>query len=426
MGIPVRFCLRIRWTMWVAALALFLPSAPAAAKPVSVGSTASPSRVDTSRLATAYDRSIRATNVWNAVVPGSSSIGAGVGVAVIDTGIQRNLPDFRVSQTDPNSRVIASVAVNPDATTATDEYGHGTHVAGIIAGNGTARSASDPLYGKYIGVAPAARLVSIKVSDDHGEASTLDVIRGLQFAVDHKDDYGIRVINLSLTEDEPHSYKTNALNAAVEQAWKAGIVVIAAAGNRGGAPGAADYAPGNDPFVITVGAADDRGTAQTRDDVAASWSSAGTTGDGFAKPDVLAPGAHITSTLSSGSSIAHMCPSCAVDGEYFRMSGTSMATAVVSGTVALLLARHPRWTPDEVKSAIASNVRRGPVVDGELDVLQANWASNVELQRANDFEPSIFIDPDSGEIDYTRSSWSRSSWSRSSWSRSSWSARLGK
>jgi serine protease AprX len=393
---------------------------------VSVNSAISSSAVDTSKLATAYDRSIPATDVWNAVVPGTGSVGAGTTVAVIDSGIQSDLPDFRVSRTDPRSRVIASAVVNPDATTAADEYGHGTHVAGIIAGNGTARSTSDPLYGKYIGVAPATRLVSIKVSDDEGDASTLDVISGLQFAVDRKDDYGIQVVNLSLTEDKPSSYRSNPLDAAVEQAWNAGLVVIAASGNRGRIEHAVDYAPGNDPFVITVGAADDHGTRQPRDDTIASWSSVGTTEDGFAKPDFLAPGAHITSTLSPGSSITSLCPSCVVDGDYFRMGGTSMATAVTSGAVALLLARHPGWTPNEVKSAIASNVREAGDVDSELDALPAYWATKAELRIANDFEPNGYIDPDSGEINYERSSWSRSSWSRSSWSRSSWSASFSK
>ena len=340
---------------------------------------------------------------------------------MVDTGIQRDLPDFRVSQTNHRSRVIASAVVNPDAKSARDGYGHGTHVAGIIAGNGAARAASDPLYGKYVGVAPGANLISIKASDDEGNATTIDVIEGLQFAVDHRDELNIRIVNLSLTEDRPQSYRTNPLNAAVEQAWNAGIVVIAAAGNRGSSRNAVDYAPGNDPFVITAGASDDRGTSSLTDDVAASWSSTGTTQDGHAKPDVLAPGAHITSTLASGSSITSMCASCVVGDAYFRMGGSSMATGVVSGAVALLLEDDPSLTPNEAKSAIKSNLRKAPGAGSVLDVLAAARAQGAEKDEPNSFESNQLLDPTTGLIDYARSSWSRSSWSRSSWSRSSWS-----
>ena len=126
------------------------------------------------------------------------------------------------------------------------------------------------------------------------------MIDGLQFVVDHKDDYNIRVVNLSLNEAKASSYRTNPLDAAVEQAWNAGIVVVAAAGNRGTGPDAVQYAPGNDPFVITVGGVDDQDTADTSDDTAASWSSTRHDQDGHAKPDFLAPGARMVSTLARG------------------------------------------------------------------------------------------------------------------------------
>jgi serine protease AprX len=388
---------------------------------VSPNTRIAPTGIDASRLGTAYNQSIRSSRVWNAAGPDRGSIGEGIGVAVIDTGIQRDLPDFRISQNDPRSRVIASAVVNPDAKDARDEYGHGTHVAGIIAGNGTARAASDPLYGRYVGVAPGANLISIKASDNEGNATALDVIDGLQYAVDHKDKFNIRIANLSLSEDTPQSYRTSALDAAVEQAWNAGIVVVAAAGNRGAASDAVHYAPGNDPFVITVGASDDRGTAVLDDDVAASWSSTGTTQDGHAKPDFLAPGAHITSTLSAGSALKSMCDSCAVGDGYFRMGGTSMAAAVASGALALMLENDPSLTPDEAKSAIKSNLRSVPGAGSILDVLAADRARAGEKDEPNSFEPNALLDPATGQIDYARSSWSRSSWSRSSWSRSSWS-----
>jgi serine protease AprX len=393
---------------------------------VSLNAAVKPSSMDTSELETAYNGSIRATTIWNSRSSGRESIGTGIGVAVIDTGIQGDLPDFRVSQSDSRSRVIASAVVNPNATTPGDEYGHGTHVAGIVAGNGTARPSSDPLYGKYVGVAPGANLISIKASDDEGNATAIDVIDGLQFAIDHKSDYNIRVVNLSLSEEEPSSYKTNPLNAAVEQAWNAGIAVVAAAGNRGTAADAVHYAPGNDPFVITVGAADDRGTVDRGDDVSASWSSIGTTQDGHAKPEFLAPGAHIVSTLSPGSKVTEMCSSCLVDDKYFRMGGTSMATAVASGTAALMIENEPALTPNKVKSAIAENLRDVPGPGSVLDALEADKASDHEERAPNSYEPNSLIDSATGLVDFTRSSWSRSSWRTAdgnlaaSWARSSW------
>jgi serine protease AprX len=385
---------------------------------VSLNGTVKPSAIDTSHLATAYNQSIRSNRVWNA---DRGATGDGVGIAVIDTGIQGDLPDFRVSQSDSTSRVIVDAVVNPNATTAGDKYGHGTHVAGLIAGNGLNRSTSDSLYGDYIGAAPNADLINVKASDDDGNVSTLDVIDGLQFVVDHRDDYNIRVVNLSLNEATPSGYRTNPLDAAVEQAWNAGIVVVAASGNRGSDPDAVQYAPGNDPFVITVGGVDDQNTSDISDDTAASWSSTGTTKEGYAKPDFLAPGAHMVSTLAPRSAITQMCSSCIVSGRYFRMGGTSMATGVVSGAVALLLDRHPDWTPNEVKSALKNNLRQVPGVGMELDVNAAYRANAADLDDSNKYRPNTYLNSSTGAIDFSRSSWSRSSWSRSSWSRSSWS-----
>ena len=228
-------------------------------------------------LATSFDQSTGATRLWN------RSTGAGVGVAVIDTGISGDLPDFQTSQGSSTSRVVASAVVDPNATTANDTYGHGTAVAGLVAGNGWDRDSGDPLFGQYAGTAPDANLISIKVADDSGAATTLDAIYGLQFAVDHKADYNIRVVNLSFRSTSAQSYTTDPLDAAVEQAWFHGITVVAAAGNLGSAPDAVSYAPGNDPYVITVGATDSQGTASTSDDVQASWSSRGVTQDGFSE-----------------------------------------------------------------------------------------------------------------------------------------------
>ena len=162
-------------------------------------------------------------------------------------------------------------------------------MAGLIAGDGWYRDSGDSLYGQYAGTAPDANLISVKVADDSGHATTLDAIYGLQFAVDHKADYNIRVVNLSFRSTSEESYTTDPLDAAVEQAWFHGITIVAAAGNLGTATDAVSYAPGNDPYVITVGAVDTGGTTSTSDDVQASWSSRGVTQDGFSKPDVRRP-----------------------------------------------------------------------------------------------------------------------------------------
>jgi serine protease AprX len=348
-----------------------------------------------------------------------------VGVAVIDTGIAGELPDF--AGDDGASRVVASVVTDPEATTATDRYGHGTHVAGIIAGDGTRRAADDPLAGQYVGIAPDAHLISIKAGDDEGRATILDVINGLQFAVDHRAELGIRVVNLSLESTTPESYRTDPLDAAVEAAWFHGIVVVAAAGNHGTAPEAADYAPGNDPFAITVGAVDDQGTDTLDDDAYASWSSAGRTQDGYSKPEIGAPGAHMVSTLAPGSAFTDLCPACIVDGAYIRAGGTSMAAPVVAGVAALILQAHPDWTPDEVKSTILATRRQLPGGVEEVDAAAA-VAQQVPATGANAGPvPNDVVDAATGDIDYARSSWSRSSWSTApdaltaGWARSSWS-----
>jgi serine protease AprX len=372
--------------------------------------------IESTGLTTVYPRTVSAPTAWR------NATGEGVGVAVIDTGVDGRLLDFTAE--DGSSRVIASAVTNPDATTALDTYGHGTHVAGIIAGNGNHHLLENDH--KYIGIAPGADLIAIKASDDAGNATILDAIYGLQFAVDHKDDYNIRVVNLSLSSTEAESYRTDPLDAAVEAAYFSGLVVVAAAGNRGSAAGAAGYAPGNDPFAISVGAVDDRGTSLRGDDVPADWSTLGTTQDGFAKPDIAAPGAHIVSTLAGGSAFAGACPSCVVDGEYIRLGGTSMAAAVVSGVAAMMLDFHPEWTPDEVKSTMLATARDIPGDVALVNTAAAMYADTPAPVAEEQPAPNDLVDGASGAIDYTRSSWGRSSWGSApealvaGWARSSW------
>jgi serine protease AprX len=376
-----------------------------------------------SRIVTAYPASVLAPQIWR------RSSGKGVGVAVIDTGIDGGLTDFK--DRDGASRVIASVVTNPDARTHADGYGHGTHVAGIIAGDGSRRADADPLVGKYIGIAPDADLIAIKASDDQGGGTVLDAIYGLQFAVDHRADYNIRVVNLSLSSTTPQSYRTDPLDAAVESAYFHGILVVAAAGNRGSAADATAYSPGNDPFALSVGAVDDRGTKGRLDDTFTDWSSVGTTQDGYAKPEISAPGAHIVSTLARGSAFRDLCPACVVDGDYIRVGGSSMSAPVVAGVAALILDAHPTWTPDEVKSTLIATARD---IAGGVDEVNAFAAVSAEtpFSGANaGLAPNELVDPASGEIDYSRSSWGRSSWGSlpedqgADWARSSWGCTCG-
>ena len=391
-----------------------------------------PQEVKASDLLTAYPFSTSATQAWNASLPAT---GKGVGVAVVDTGIAGDMADFRVSQSDTRSRVIATAQINPGSTKAGDQYGHGTHVAGIIAGNSFNRSSLDLTRGKYAGIAPDANLIDVKISDDNGDATILDVLYGLQFAVDFKDQLGIRVINLSLESTIPQSYKVDPLDAAVEAAWFKGLVVVAAAGNRGVSADAVSYAPGNDPYVISVGGTDDAGTRNLSDDALASWSARGTTQDGIAKPEINAPGARIVSDLAPGSQFASMCPTCVLTGGMIRAGGTSMAAPMVAGAAALLLERYPNLTPNQVKGILVESARTLPGGLPGLDTFSAlkrAEAGNVPVANQG-LTPNPLVSAVTGEIDYSRSSWSRSSWSsaggtqaadwsRSSWSRSSWSS----
>ncbi|WP_081686421.1 S8 family peptidase [Candidatus Solirubrobacter pratensis] len=395
------------------------------------------------RLNTNYPKTIRADRLWDRGITGS-----GVGVAVIDSGVAGDLVDFRGA--DGRSRVVANVVTSPGAKKAGDGLGHGTHVAGIIAGNSFNRAPSDPLYGDYVGVAPDANLIVVKASDEQGNSTVLDVINGIQFVVDHRDDYNIRVLNLSLAADAAQSYRTDPLDAAVEYAWEKGIVVVAASGNRGSDRDAVQYAPGNDPFAISVGGSDEKGNSGKG--ARAYWSSAGRTQDGFPKPEVMAPGAHIVSTLAPDSAFQYLCPTCIVGGAYFKAGGTSMAAPVVSGAIALLLQAKPYLTPDQVKAALMATDKPvfGSAGAGDIDVEAAASLGTVTPANRGIVPNTLIQALDRLNIDishWTRSSWSaatgalsagwaRSSWScvacgslgaaidptRSSWSRSSWSS----
>ena len=267
--------------------------------------------------------------------------GQGVTVAVIDSGIS---PHVDFGGPSNVSRIVGNTIFgNYDSPE--DQYAHGTHVAGIIGGDGTASG------GEHTGIAPGVNLVNVRVSNDLGMTYTSDVVDGMQWLYDNKDAHNIRVVNLSVNSTVPESYHTSPLSAACEILWFNGIVVVVAAGNNGTTSGPSTlYPPANDPFVITVGALEDIGTTATSDDFVADFSAYGVTEDGFAKPELVAPGRNIVSTLAGTDVTAYLdYEKHHVDDFYFRMSGTSMAAPVVSGVVAMLLQDEPGLNPDQVK-----------------------------------------------------------------------------
>jgi serine protease AprX len=257
--------------------------------------------------------------------------GAGVGVALIDTGV--------TPSADLGGRLLARVDLTPEGD-GIDHYGHGTHMAGLIAGDGTLAG------GVAEGAAPAANLVSIKVAGWDGATDVSTVIAGLRWAVANRDRYGLRVINLSYGTDSIQAPDRDPLDYAVEQAWAAGLAVVVSAGNDGGAVSK----PGDDPFVITVGAADVHDTAAVDDDSVAPFSS---TGPG--KPDLVAPGVSLVSLRAPESTVDVFNETARVGDAYFKGSGTSQATAVVSGVIARMIDANPGLTPDQIKGALVAS-----------------------------------------------------------------------
>ena len=288
--------------------------------------------------------------------------GQGVTIALIDTGVS-DLADLRGSiqrvAGDPLGLTTAACVNLTSEPTCDDSYGHGTFMAGLMVGNGAAS------LGKYVGMAPSAKVLSLKIAGANGSSDVSTIIAALQWVVAHKDEYGIKVINLSLGTDSTQSYRVDPFNYAVEQAWFSGLVVNVAASNRG--PGAGTISkPADDPFVITVGSVDDKGTVGLGDDVLPDYSGRGpTVADGLVKPDIAAPGSHVVSLAAPGSSISTQFPST-MAAPYRRGSGTSMATAVVSGLVAQMLSAQPSASPDRIKYELMSTARRAPSNDPNL------------------------------------------------------------
>jgi serine protease AprX len=291
--------------------------------------------------------------------------GAGVGVAIVDSGTDGNHPDLNVAE-------FLDFVGTGSSLVAYDDAGHGTHIAGTLAGNGHDSN------GKLAGMAPGIRLVSLKALDAQGAGKLSDVLQALDWLVKNAVSHKIRVVNLSFGTRVTESYLTDPLTLATRKLVEQGVVVVVAAGNRGtDIHGHKIYggvtSPGNAPWVITVGASSTMGTLKRQDDEVANFSSRGPTAINFAlKPDIVASGVGTVSTAANPSTEYTRCgfltPSCQVGSSYMALTGTSMAAPVVSGTVALMLQANPSLTPNLVKAILEYTAEKksvyNPLEDG--------------------------------------------------------------
>ena len=308
-------------------------------------------------------------------------IGSGVTVAVLDTGLA-DLPSLVKSADNKHNRIVAWKDFIQSSKKPIDPNGHGSHVAGIIANS---QKGAD---GEWNGVAPDVKLAGVRVLDKNGVGTYESVILGLQWVLENQARYNIRIVNLSLVSPVQSPYWADPLNQAVTQVWANGITVVVAAGNSG--PEAMSITvPGNNPYVITVGAFTDNFTpADWSDDYIAPFSSAGPTLDGFVKPDLVAPGGHMVSVVPSDSVLAKQYPNNKLKSNYFKLAGTSQATAVVSGIAALIISNNPEISPNEVKMRLTGTAL--PWVDATTtEALYSMWVQGAGMVNAPD---AVFAD----------------------------------
>jgi serine protease AprX len=339
-------------------------------------------------------------------------------IAIVDSGVQ--------SRSDFGGRLVAKITMCSLCTDSSDDAeGHGTMVAGIAAGSGA-----------YPGGAPNAPIVSIRTANGDGQSKTSDVIAAADWILAHASEYNIRVANFSLAGASDTSIRIDPLDRAVEALWLKGIVVVAAAGNHGqGGPVSMSFAPGNDPFVITVGALDQSGSSDPSDDTVPSWSAHGMTMDGFAKPDVSAPGRYMVAPAPMDGTIAKTVPNRIVAPGYLWMSGTSFSTPVVAAAAAQILARHPHFTPDQVKGALMLAANYLPYVSGHsagVGEIDAAVASTIEdppnpneglyqFVTTNPHTGGRYFDSASwASFLATGASWAQASWAEASWAEANW------
>lgn len=306
-------------------------------------------------------QTVNAHSLWDTGITGKNVV-----VAVLDTGIYEH-PDLA-------DRIIAFKDLVNQKSSPYDDNGHGTHVAGDIASNGSQSNYT------YRAPAPEAHLIGVKVLNKMGSGSLSVVIEGIQWCIENKDALGINIMNMSLGSQAIQSYSEDPVCQAVEIAWKSGIVVCVAAGNEGPETQTIS-SPGIDALIVTVGATDDINTISTNDDQIANFSSRGPTIDGLIKPDVVSPGTSIVSLRSPGSFLDKQNKGSRVGEWYTTLSGTSMATPICSGVVAQILQIHNHLSPDEVKTLLIStaytlnlepNIQGAGVIDAKKAVESAS------------------------------------------------------
>jgi serine protease AprX len=351
-------------------------------------------------------------------------------IAFIDSGIDAGNSDVF------ENRIVANVSF---CSSCTGAEGHGTMVAGIAAGDNALNFGG--------GVAQQAPIVMLRTANGDGRSYTSDVLAAIDWIMANRQNYNIRVVNLSMAGTTQTSFKTDPLDRAVENLWLNGnIVVVASQGNYGsGSSRDVSYAPGNDPFVITVGATDVGTSTSYTDDSVPSWSAFGHTIDGFQKPEVSAPGRFLMMPTVMGATLTSLFPDrlyCAIFGcalplpgqsTVMWMSGTSFSAGIVSGIAAQILARHPSWTPDQVKGALMLKARAlscGLAAGvGEVDGTASAAVSAPPNPNENLYQFVVSDSTGKRTFDFnkwssyvsTTASWSTASWSNASWSAASWS-----
>ena len=360
--------------------------------------------ISTSSLATNYPGRASVGNPWSA-----GAYGAGVGIAIIDSGV--------TPSADFGSRLV-QVRLDGQEGSLTDTVGHGTMVAGVAAGHSPDQ--------RFIGIAPRANVYAININRPTG-VYTSDVITALKWVFDNAHAFNIRVVNLSLTETVKSSYRESALDLAVERLWASGVFVVVSAGNLG--TGQIDYAPANDPLVMTIGAFDTMGTSGPGDDTLLTWSSGGRTIDSINKPELVAPGRRIGSPLPLGSALDARAPAAnRMATGYAAISGTSFAAPQVAGAAAIIFEWHPTWSPDNVKWALIAKQGAKPR-NSKIGALSLSSSYNYSGTpgRANQGLAALVCAPGAscaanGTVAsvWDSSSWNSSSWNSSSWNSSSW------
>ena len=382
---------------------------------------------DSGVSASPYVWTSQAAQVW----ANNNVDGSGISVAVLDTGVS--------PVQDLAGRVMSGPDLSGEGRNTVDSFGHGTVMAGIIGGDGSAAGASP-----RTGIAPGAEIISVKVAGANGATDVSTMLAGMSWIGAFKDVYNIRVLNLSWGVPSTQDPRIDPVNFAVERLWHLGVTVVIAAGNSGPSTSTI-MKPGDDPLALTVGAYDDKADSVLTNDSVPAWSSQGPTAAGLAKPDLVAPGRTLIATRSPGSTVEAQNPNALIAPAYIKGSGSSEATAVTSGVVALLLQQHPLWTPDQVKYALTSTASRmlgvattaqgagrlqaasamsANVLFAPIQIASATGTGTLAASRGTSVPLTITCDGQAvvltGEVTSWCSPWDSGAWTSGAWTSGAW------